>query len=153
MRRKKIILDANLIIAAYWNKGSSSARIIRGCIEGLYQMYYTDRTKNEAFRILENIKAGGRYKKKIQGLFERATKPRRHLEALYLIKEDPHDDKYLEAALASGAGYIITSDKHLLRLGSFRRIKILKPSDFIRTMVTGQQTGEIPELSLRANFR
>ena len=38
--------------------------------------------------------------------------------------------KYLECALASGADIIVSGDKHLLKLGKFRKTKILTPREF-----------------------
>jgi putative PIN family toxin of toxin-antitoxin system len=49
-----------------------------------------------------------------------------------VIHEDPSDDKFLECAVAGKAAFIVTGDKHLLRLGGFRGIKILKPREFVR---------------------
>jgi putative PIN family toxin of toxin-antitoxin system len=47
-----------------------------------------------------------------------------------VIHDDPSDDKFLEAAVAGNASYIISGDKHLLRLSGFQGIQILKPRDF-----------------------
>jgi len=47
-----------------------------------------------------------------------------------VIHDDPSDDKFLEAAVAGNASYIISGDKHLLRLSEFQGIQILKPRDF-----------------------
>jgi putative PIN family toxin of toxin-antitoxin system len=47
-----------------------------------------------------------------------------------VIRDDPSDDKFLEAAVAGKASYIISGDKHLLRLYEFQGILILKPRDF-----------------------
>lgn len=38
---------------------------------------------------------------------------------LDVIKEDPPDDRVLECAVSSGADYIVTGDKDLLRLGQY----------------------------------
>ncbi|MBI2144810.1 putative toxin-antitoxin system toxin component, PIN family [Candidatus Woesearchaeota archaeon] len=48
-------------------------------------------------------------------------------EKINVIKEDPDDNKVIECALASSSAYLITYDKHLLNLGSFRSIKIMTP--------------------------
>ena len=48
-----------------------------------------------------------------------------------IIHDDPSDDKFLEAALAGKAPYIISGDKHLLKLSVFKGIQILKPRDFV----------------------
>ena len=48
-----------------------------------------------------------------------------------VIKKDPTDDRILEAALAGNAQYIVSGDKHLLDLGTWRRIEILRPAEFL----------------------
>ena len=47
------------------------------------------------------------------------------------IKEDPDDNKFLDAAVAGKVEYIVSGDKHLLNLGKFRNIKIIRPADFL----------------------
>jgi predicted nucleic acid-binding protein len=47
----------------------------------------------------------------------------------------------LEAALEGAADYIVSGDLHLLDLGSFRGIPILRPADFVATVLSGD-TGE-----------
>jgi hypothetical protein len=41
------------------------------------------------------------------------------------VKEDPADDKVLECALAADADFIVSGDKHLLKLREFRGIPII----------------------------
>ena len=48
-----------------------------------------------------------------------------------VIKEDPDDNKFLDAAVAGKVEYIVSGDKHLLNLGKFRNIKIIRPADFL----------------------
>ena len=47
------------------------------------------------------------------------------------ICRDPDDNKVIDLALCTGAKYIITGDKDLLILRSYKKIQILKPSDFL----------------------
>jgi putative PIN family toxin of toxin-antitoxin system len=49
-----------------------------------------------------------------------------------VISDDPSDDKFLEAAVAGNASYIISGDKHLLKLSEFQGVQILKPRDFVQ---------------------
>ena len=53
---------------------------------------------------------------------------------LRVIAEDPADDRILECALAGGADLIVSGDRHLRKLKSFRSIGIVQPSDFLRTL-------------------
>ena len=52
-------------------------------------------------------------------------------EKLDVIKEDPDDNKILECAVAGDVDYIISNDKHLLKLGQFNDILIITPEEFI----------------------
>jgi putative PIN family toxin of toxin-antitoxin system len=52
---------------------------------------------------------------------------------LKVIKADPQDDKYLACALEGQADYIISGDRHLLDLKSFRGIKIMPPGTFLES--------------------
>jgi hypothetical protein len=51
---------------------------------------------------------------------------------LDVVNEDAEDNKILECALAAGADIIVSGDKHLLKLGKFRKTRILPPSEFFR---------------------
>jgi putative PIN family toxin of toxin-antitoxin system len=49
---------------------------------------------------------------------------------LQIIDDDVEDNKILECALASGADIIVSGDKHLLKLGKFRKTRIQTPREF-----------------------
>lgn len=51
-------------------------------------------------------------------------------EDITAVEADPDDDKFLEAALAGGVDYLVSGDKHLLELESFRGIDIVEPRTF-----------------------
>ncbi len=46
------------------------------------------------------------------------------------VKEDPSDNRLLEAAVTAKATYLISGDKHLTKLQSFNSVIILTPADF-----------------------
>jgi putative PIN family toxin of toxin-antitoxin system len=52
-------------------------------------------------------------------------------EKLTYIKDDPDDDKILECAVSADCNFIISGDKHLLKLKSYETMKILNPADFL----------------------
>lgn len=51
-----------------------------------------------------------------------------------IIDKDPDDDKFLDAAVAGKAKFIVSGDKHLLDLKEFRGIKIMKPAEFLKLL-------------------
>jgi putative PIN family toxin of toxin-antitoxin system len=52
------------------------------------------------------------------------------------IPNDPTDDRILECAVTAQAGFIVSGDNHLLRLGSYQGIRILKVADFMLLLPT-----------------
>ncbi|MBI4014548.1 MAG: putative toxin-antitoxin system toxin component, PIN family [Candidatus Aenigmarchaeota archaeon] len=49
-------------------------------------------------------------------------------QKFYVIKEDPSDNKFLEAAVEGDADYIVSGDKDLKRIGNFMGIEIISPA-------------------------
>jgi uncharacterized protein len=54
--------------------------------------------------------------------------------SLQVIKADPDDDKFLACAVEGRADLIVSGDRHLTRLKSFRGIGIVQPIDFRRSL-------------------
>ena len=48
------------------------------------------------------------------------------------IVDDPDDNKFIEAAIEGNVDYIISQDKHLLKIKEYKGIKILTPADFLK---------------------
>ena len=44
---------------------------------------------------------------------------------------DPYDDQFLTAAINSGAEWIVTGDKDLLDLKTYRGVRIMPPQEFL----------------------
>lgn len=53
------------------------------------------------------------------------------IQTLNVIAEDPEDDRVIECAIASGSGFIVTGDRHLLRLIQYQNIRVIKLSEFM----------------------
>ena len=53
-----------------------------------------------------------------------------------VVKDDPDDNKFIEAALEGKADYIVTQDRHLLNIKEFEGIKMVTPKEFLRILKT-----------------
>ena len=64
------------------------------------------------------------------------VRPKREL---HVIDDDPDDDRVLECAVEAGADFIITGDRHLLKLGNYGASKILTAREFLDLTLPGIQ--------------
>ena len=55
-------------------------------------------------------------------------------ERIAVVRRDPSDNRVLECAVAGEATHIVTGDKDLLDLKSFRNIPIMTPAVFLRIL-------------------
>lgn len=136
----KIVVDTNVIFSGIFFKGVPS-KIIENIFLKKYQIVLSKEIVDEYIKVIE------RYckKKKVPDF----TVP---LEIIDLLIShsifidssavitpycaDPDDIKFLEAAMASKAKYLISGDKHLLNVGEYPGGLVLRPQDFI-SLTTG----------------
>jgi len=63
--------------------------------------------------------------------FSTFTVPVKVSRRIRVVGDDPDDDKFIECAVASRAGFIVSGDKHLLDLKEYDGITIMKSADFL----------------------
>ncbi len=73
-------------------------------------------------------------KKEIEAILEEEVLP--YLEVTETTEEvticrDSHDDKFLSCAVSADAGFIISGDKDLTDIKSYKTVKIITASDLI----------------------
>jgi putative PIN family toxin of toxin-antitoxin system len=67
------------------------------------------------------------------------------VEPLSVVVDDPKDDKFIEAAVAGEVDLIVSGDKHLLKLGTYRQIPISTARDFLDRLEKESSAPESPE--------
>ena len=130
----KVVLDNNLFVAAYWNPRSASARIIERCREGELTLVASAAVRREIRRTLRQIPMRQNYRRDVERLLRRSSSVEPGESFAGLIPDDPDDEKYLECAVAANARYLVSSDRHLLGLGSVRGVEIIAPSALARRL-------------------
>ena len=53
-----------------------------------------------------------------------------------LITEDPDDNKFVDCAIACGAQFLVSNDKHfnILKKIKFPKVDVVKAEDFLKTL-------------------
>ena len=64
-------------------------------------------------------------------LFARQVSP---VEIVTAVPNDPDDNAILECALAAASQFVVSGDRHLLQMGTFRGIAMLKAADFLERL-------------------
>ena len=58
-----------------------------------------------------------------------------------MIEADPTDDRILECAVAAVAEVIVSGDSHILSLGNFRGIPIMRVAEFLSRVQSPGEPG------------
>jgi len=128
---KRTVLDTNIIISSAL--GGALVLILERWDQGKFTVIVTSDILREYFEVLNRPK----FKLKQETIdkitryiyqFSEFVIPE---ERIQFIEADPADDKFLEAAIAGRADFIVSGDSHLLELKEFRSIPILSGREFI----------------------
>ncbi len=124
----KVVIDTNILIDAQSDDFAYSNRIVDAVIDGKIRAYANKKTFAEN-RLLCNRKiVDTDMRQKLENYFDNLTITDDGPEIL--IDADPEDGKLVASALSARADYLISSDKHLLDLGSYKNCKIVSPGEF-----------------------
>jgi len=129
----RVVLDTNVFISGIFWEGNFCSQIINAWKEKKFYLVSSIELIEELIKTLKYFK--------IQMLEEIIEEWRNLIisnsilvecsNKIDIIKEDPEDNRFLEAAIAGKADLIVSQDKHLLNLKEYDNIKILKPEEAI----------------------
>ena len=136
----KVVLDTNVIVSRFISPTGVPAQLIDRWSRGGFDIVVSEPVLIEYQQALtyDHVsKLHGYTKLEIANWLREVRKASITvvaIESLKVINADPKDDKFLECAVAGGADYIISGDKHLLNLGEYEGNRILSPADFLRVL-------------------
>ena len=132
MKITKVVIDTNVFVSGIFFSGPPY-RILKAWQEGQLRIAVSEEIIDEYRRVIDALSAK----------FEHINLD--YIVELLLIEaelvpsysfekpvcEDQDDDKFLACAIASKSKYIISGDKHLLKIGTFLDIAIVTPRHFL----------------------
>lgn len=127
----RVTADSNLYISAL-NFGGTPLEFLNVARSGAFRLAISEAIVLEVNGVLsEKFRwSSDRIEETVRELraFAEFVVPR---ERLQIVTEDPDDDRVLECAVASGSQFIVSGDKHLLVLGEYQGIRIIKVAEFL----------------------
>ena len=132
MPKRKVVLDTNILVSSLWR--GRCWDVVRRWREGEFTLAVSAAVLHEYLDVLSRFVSADL----LQEWRETLTDPSRVCvieisERIDAIREDPTDNRFLECAVAAHADVIVSGDRHLLVLKTFRNIPILTPTAFITT--------------------
>ena len=127
----KVILDTNVFVSGIFWESNFCSQIIEKWRERKFDLVSSMEIIKELVKTLSNFKIQmpkdmiNEWKNMIienSIIVEPTIK-------LDIIKDDPDDNKFLEAGIIGNADLIISQDKHLLKVKEHKGIKIIKPEE------------------------
>ncbi|HSQ48218.1 MAG TPA: putative toxin-antitoxin system toxin component, PIN family [Candidatus Deferrimicrobiaceae bacterium] len=117
--------------------GGKPAEIVKAAEQGKVCLIISEEIIEEISQVLSYPKLKKVYEAEglpHQDLIEAVLKVGKFVQVTQKVRvvlDHPSDDKFIDCALASKAGYIVSGDKHLLKIGCYRKIPILSVSAFL----------------------
>ncbi|MCC7126467.1 MAG: putative toxin-antitoxin system toxin component, PIN family [Acidobacteria bacterium] len=133
---KRVVADTNILVSAL-QFGGKPKQLLDLAVDGQIDLAASEAIIAEALRVLED-----KFERTPEWLAEadrqirvvaRLVEP---TESITAIEADPTDDRILECAVAAESEVIVSGDRHLLDLKSFRGVPIQRVADFLGTLQT-----------------
>lgn len=128
---QKVVFDTNIYISALITTGGSAEIAYRKAIDGEIQLF-------SSVPILSEL--AGKLQDKFKWDVEHVTEAVRHIASTAVVLKpakrltvlaDEPDNRILECAVEAGADFIVTVDKHLLKLGAYKGSCIITLAKFL----------------------
>lgn len=133
----RAVLDTNVLVSAAIKKDSKPERILLASGEH-FTLLCSEYIRDEVDRVLSRrhirkLLPNAGYREQFVVLLEGSAEFVRTLTAVQVSK-DPKDNPVLACALDGKADYLVSGDRHLLALGTFKGIQIVTAEQFLRAL-------------------
>lgn len=138
MARPRVVFDTNVFLRALINPKGVNARLVRSLDR--YLLITSPAIIKEAVEVLsrEDLLRLKSIQKldadRLVALLRQA--PMVSSTVTVTVCRDPDDNKFLEAAVAAKAAYVVTGDKDLRSIGEYEGVRIRYPGEFLRELET-----------------
>jgi uncharacterized protein len=127
-----VVLDTNVILSAILF-GGKPRQVLQAALSGAIRVGVSESTFAELLEVLNRPKFGfsARFVQIIASEFAAMAEwvePTEHFE---MVKDDPKDNQFIDCAIVAGAAYLVSGDKHLLKLGKCGKTAIVNVDSFI----------------------
>ncbi len=139
-KKTKVVIDTNVFISATFWRGPPS-RVLELVESEEIELLISHDILAEFIDVLAypevqkkamNMNLEMRWTLKDLSQLAKTVYPSRTIR---IVLNDPDDDKIIECAVEGKVDFIISQDKHLLKLGEFEGIKIVSPMEFLKRMM------------------
>ena len=131
-----ITVDTNFLISATQWDNSVAFKLLKRLLEANIKIFTTKDILDEFSEVLQrDFKYN---KEETTNILEEILVFVNIIEAqekIKIVKDDPDDDKIIECALASNSDYLITYDRHLLKIKEYKSIKIITPEEMLKLKI------------------
>lgn len=125
---RRLVLDTNVYISAY-GFGGKPASLMRAVIAGDFDLVTSPAILAEvAEKLYDVLGFDDAHVREAIGQLCRIAEIVRPEPSIHVISDEP-DNRVLECAVAGGADAIVSGDRHLMELGTFEGIRILKVAE------------------------
>ena len=129
----RVVFDTNIFVSVFIKPSGITALVLAMARQGAFQSLVSSAITDELRGVLlHKLKfERDRIENSITILSEYSAniKP---AQTLNIVNDDPTDNRILECAVEGNADAIVSEDRHLLALKSFRGIPIITVREFIR---------------------
>jgi uncharacterized protein len=131
----RAVLDTNVLISAFVFPGGAPEHVYRRGLEGRLTLITSRPLLSELGRVLtEKFDWEASYAEEVLTQLVRLAVVVDPTEQITDITNDPADNRVLEAAADGDAEIIVSGDRHLLTLGTWRGIRILRPAAVLNNL-------------------
>ena len=134
----RITIDTNILVSSTFWSGDSD-KILKMAENEEIELVLSEEITSEFSKVLMYDEIQNKVKNKNLEIrrsvekiisFSTMVEPKQKLE----VVEDPDDNIILECAVEGNVDYIVSNDNHLLKLGEYGGIKIVRPGEFLEVV-------------------
>jgi putative PIN family toxin of toxin-antitoxin system len=133
-REPRVVIDTNVLVSFFLRRGSTPWRAVRDVLE-CGELLVSDDTFAELEEVLRRPKFDRYVARAIREQFLTALPEFATQVAIaepIAACRDPQDDEFLEAAVNGRPDFLVTGDRDLLAMRTFRSVAIVSPSRHLR---------------------